>query len=229
VEIVPDISSLCKKVDGVLLLSVDGRVHLEQFRQIVAARKPVFIDKPLAASFKDAKEMARIAKEAGVPWFSSSSARYSEPVLKATYPDIKGAIVWGPGPLDPTHELDLSWYAIHPIEMLFSILGPGCVEVSRIHSESADVLTGRWKDGRIGTVRAMRTSGGYGADVFREKQVERSTGAGGSYPGLLKEMIRFFQTGKPPFPNEYTLEIFSFMDAAMRSKEAGGKPVRLEK
>jgi hypothetical protein len=42
-------------------------------------------------------------------------------------------------------------------------------------------------------------------------------------------MIRFFQTGKPPFPNEYTLEIFSFMDAAMRSKEAGGKPVRLEK
>ena len=29
VEIVPDIPSLCRKVDGILLESVDGRIHLQ--------------------------------------------------------------------------------------------------------------------------------------------------------------------------------------------------------
>jgi hypothetical protein len=42
-----------------------------------------------------------------------------------------------------------------------------------------------------------------------------------------KEIVRFFQTGKPPVPNEETIEIFEFMDAAQRSKEAGGQPMRL--
>ena len=39
--------------------------------------------------------------------------------------------------------------------------------------------------------------------------------------------MKFFQTGVPPVPNEETLEIFAFMDAAQKSKEQGGKPVRL--
>ena len=41
-------------------------------------------------------------------------------------------ITWGPGPLEEHHQLDLSWYAIHPIEMLYTLMGPGCEEVSRI-------------------------------------------------------------------------------------------------
>ena len=41
----------------------------------------------------------------------------------------------------------------------------------------------------------------------------------------MVEIVKFFQTGKPPVANEETLEIFAFMDAAQRSKEQGGKPV----
>ena len=76
VEIVTDIPTLCRKVDAVLLESVDGRPHLEQVKPVLAAKKRVFIDKPLAASYQDAKEIARLAREAGVPWFSSSSLRF---------------------------------------------------------------------------------------------------------------------------------------------------------
>ena len=65
-----------------LLESVDGRVHLEQARQIFAGKKPVFIDKPLAATYDDAREIAKLAKAAGVPWFSSSSLRFG-PLLRA--------------------------------------------------------------------------------------------------------------------------------------------------
>jgi predicted dehydrogenase len=39
-------------------------------RQVIAAHKPVWIDKPLAATLEDAREIARLAKEASVPWFS---------------------------------------------------------------------------------------------------------------------------------------------------------------
>ena len=48
-----------------------------------------------------------------------------------------------------------------------------------------------------------------------------------SYRPLLLEIVKFFETKEPPFPNEDTLEMFAFMDAAQRSKEAGGVPMKL--
>lgn len=228
VEIVSDISALCRKVDGILLESVDGRRHLEQARQVIAAGKPMFIDKPMASTLEDVREISRLAKAAGVPWFSSSDERYNGMVTSMKSPDISGAIVWGPGPLEEHHYLDLSWYAIHEVEMLFALMGTGVEEVARIYTPNADELVGRWKDGRIGSVRALRPYGGVGAIVFRPKQVLQSNPkmAGGFAP-LAREIGKFFTTGVPPFPNEETLEIFAFMDAAQRSKAASGRPMSL--
>ena len=83
---------------------------------------------------------------------------------------------------------------------------------------------------RIGTVRALRPYGEYGAVVIPRPRdrAEPSEAAGATdYLPLVSEIVKFFQTGKPPVPNEETLEIFAFMDAAQRSKEQGGKPVAL--
>jgi hypothetical protein len=44
---------------------------------------------------------------------------------------------------------------------------------------------------------------------------------------LVKEIVTFMQTKKPPVPNAVTLEIFAFMDAAQRSEAAGGKSMPL--
>jgi hypothetical protein len=228
VEFFPDIPSLCRKVDAVLLESVDGRVHLEQAKQIIAAGKPMFIDKPLAANLADSREIARLAKEAGVPWFSSSALRYSEIVTALKADDATSVLTWGPGPLEPLFELDLVWYAIHPIEMLYALMGPGCQEVARISGESGEVIVGRWEDGRTGVVNALRTGGGYGAVVFRPKEVAQSRPKmAGGYRPLLVEIVKFFETKQPPVSSEETLEIFAFMDAAQRSRAEGGKPVRL--
>ena len=228
VEIVPDIPTLCSKVDAVLLESVDGRVHLAQAREIIAARKPMFIDKPLAATLEDAREIARLAKEAGVPWFSTSSLRYSEIVTALKSPDATGVTTWGPGPTEEHHYLDLSWYAIHPIEMLYALMGTGCEEVWRVTTPDADVVAGRWNGGRIGTVRALRPYGAYGAVVFGPKKVLQSHDKmRAGYTPMLREIVKFFETRVPPVPNEETLELFAFMDAAQKSKEQGGRPVKL--
>ncbi len=229
VEIVPDIASLCAKTDALLLESVDGRKHVPQMREAVKCGKPIFIDKPLSSTLAEAREIASIAKSAGVPWFSSSSLRYASYVDLIRKPGLKGAVSWGPGPFEKTHQLDLAWYAIHPIEALFAIMGPGCEEVTRVSGASEDTITCRWKDGRVGTVHALRPYGSYGAVGFFEKQaVQSPANSTFSYVPLLKEVVKFFQTKQVPVPNEETLEIFAFMDAAQRSKEAGGKPMKLQ-
>jgi hypothetical protein len=228
VEIVPDIPALCAKVDAVLIESVDGRTHLAQARQVFAAKKPVFIDKPLASTLADAREIARLAKQAGVPWFSSSSLRWSEITETLKFPDTQGVHTWGPGPTEEHHQLDLSWYAIHPIEILFTLMGTGCEEVTRVSGATEDEVICRWKDGRIGGVRTLRPYGGYGAVVYRKQGVAQSPATPKmGYETLVAKIVEFFRTGTPPVPNDETLEIFAFMDAAQRSKEAGGRPVRM--
>jgi predicted dehydrogenase len=230
VELVDEIAALCPLVDALLIESVDGRTHLDQTLQALACEKPIFIDKPLASTLEDAREIARLAAAAGVPWFSSSSLRWSEIVTALEGDDTRGVATWGPGPTEPHHHLDLSWYAIHPIEMLYALMGPGCVEVTRTPGESGDVVVGRWADGRLGTVRVLPDTWSYGAVAFRSEEVAPGPAdAKHSYLPLLREMVEFFRTGRPPVPNEETLEIFAFMDAAQKSKEQGGTPVRLRR
>ena len=228
IELVADIPTLCSKVDAILLESVDGRKHLEQVRQVFEAGKPVFIDKPLAATLEDAQEIARLGKMHNVPWWSSSSLRYSPIPEQVKAASITGAMTWGPGPIDSTHHLDLSWYGIHATELLYTLMGPGCVRVSRTYTEDADVVVGLWKDGRTGVVRTIRNSKtGYGAVTFGGDEIRVSQDSGAAYASLMKYIVEFFQTRRPPVPNDETLEIFRFMDAALRSKQSGGAPVEL--
>ena len=100
------------------------------------------------------------------------------------------------------------------------------LEVTRISTPGADEIVGRWKGGRTGTVRAIRPHGDTGVVVFRPKQVVQSDPkARHGYGPLLKEIVKFFETRHPPVSAEETLELFAFMDAAQRSKDAGGKPM----
>ena len=230
VEIVPDIPTLCRKVDGILLESVDGRIHLQEVKQIAAAKKPVFIDKPLACSLEDAREIARVLAQAGVPWWSSSSLRYGEIPRTMKHDDAHAVVTWAHAPLEPLFPLDLTWYGIHPIEELYALMGPGCAEVTRVSGRGEELLIGRWKDGRTGVVHVLQPGpgGAEGAIVFRPKAVMQSQPKmGDGFRHLAVEIVKFFQTGTPPVPNDETLEIFAFMDAAQRSKAAGGQPMRL--
>lgn len=233
VEVVNSIEELVKRVDVVMLTSVDGRTHLNQVRPIFAARKPVFIDKPFAATVRDALEIVRLGRAAKTPFFSSSSLRFVPDVqsLKNSHSlgGILGAFTYGPAPTEPHHP-DLVWYGIHSVEMLFTLMGSGCASVSRTHTPGGDVVTGLWRDGRTGTVRAIRDGDrAYGAVAFGNKAVEAKVPVNASgYRDLLVEVMKFFRTGVPPVPVEETLEIMAFMEAADLSKARGGAPVALK-
>jgi Oxidoreductase family, NAD-binding Rossmann fold len=228
VRFVDKITDLCPLVDGILLESVDGRPHLAQFQEAVKCGKPVFIDKPLSSNIQDAREIVRLAAANHIPWFSASSLRFSDIATLKTA-DLTGVIVWAPGPLEDHHKLDLSWYGVHGVEMLYTVMGTGCVEVTRTHTGGADVVTGRWKDGRLGTVRLERPYGKYGGIAFREKtQITAIPDLQFSYAKLVEQIVKFMNTKTPPFPTAETIEMFEFMDAAQRSREAGGSPVPMK-
>ncbi|MEP7361994.1 MAG: Gfo/Idh/MocA family oxidoreductase [Acidobacteriota bacterium] len=228
VELVPSISDLCGKVDAILLESVDGRKHLPQVKEAARCGKPMFIDKPLASTLEDAREIAKILKAANVKWFSTSSLRYGEIAMDMKFPDMIGATVWGPGPTEEHHHLSLSWYGIHAVEVLYSLLGTGAEEVSMVSSTDSDVVTAKWQGGKIGTVRAIRPYSDFGGVVFRAKSIVQSPAKPKySYVAMLKQIVEFFQTGVVPVPNDVTMEIFAFMDAAERSKAHGGAPMKL--
>ncbi len=231
VEIVPDIPTLCSKVDVVLLESVDGRKHLEQARPVFAAHKPVFIDKPLAASYEDAKQIAQLGQEAGVPWFSSSSLRFwSETQRLKNPPDvghIMGYNVYGPAPIE-AHHPDLFWYGIHAVEALYTLLGQGCESVSMQVTPDEDIVVGTWKGGRLGVMRGFRNElYEFGITLFSEKRVLHSENVPETYGPLLTEIAKFFRTGVPPVSPTETLELFAFMQAAQLSKARGGAVVPL--
>lgn len=230
VEIVNSIPDLLNKVDAVLLESVDGRPHWQQAELVLRAKKPLFVDKPMAASLIDAMRIFKLAQETGTPCFSSSALRFTPNIQNAKTNDklgkVVGCIAFSPCHLNKFHP-DLFWYGIHGVETLYTIMGPGCETVQRSTSEGTDLVTGVWKDGRIGTFRGIRDGQGeFGALIFGTKGTF-STGNFTGYEPLVTEIAKFFRTGQSAVTPSETLEILAFMEAADRSKKAGGAPINL--
>lgn len=231
VEIAASIKELLDAVDVVLLETNDGRPRLEQALEVFKAGKPVFIDKPVAASLTDVIAIYDAAKKYNVPVFSASSLRYFngvDEIVGGKIGKVTGVDVYGPAFLEKTHP-DLFWYGIHGVEILFTIMGTGCKQLTRIFTETTEVVTGVWDGNRIGTFRGLRTgSYDYGGNVFGDK----GTMALGSYKGylpLLQQIAQFFKTGKPPVTADETIEIYAFMEAADLSKQQHGKTISIEK
>ena len=247
VRLVSSIEELCESVDAVLIESLDGRAHLEQARRVFAAHKPVFIDKPIAGTFRDAVEIFRLAEQADVPVFSSSAYRFYESladVRKSDVGEVRSVISYGPAYLEEHHP-DLFFYGVHPVEALYAVLGRGCESVVRSHTADSDLVTGMWSGGRLGVLHGLRTKAiphkviVFGSTGFAEQQptgerfsafgalgAARLSG-GDSYVALLQHIMEFFRTGVPPVAAAETIEMFAFMEAADESKRRGGQPVKL--
>ena len=226
VKFYESIEELCQNVDVVLLESVDGRPHLEQVKPVLKAGKPVFIDKPMAGSLRDTLTIFRLAKEAKVPLFSSSSLRFakdSQAVRQGSIGKVTYAETYGPCELEPHHP-DLFWYGVHGVEALFTVLGTGCETVQRGTTPEGKVeVIGTWSGGRKGVYREDKTFHG----LAKGEKGEAKAGGFDGYVPLVVEFMKFFQTGVAPVTPEETIQIIAFMEAADESKRQGGQPVKL--
>ena len=199
VEITSSIAELLDKVDCVMLETNDGRIHLEQAMEVFKSGKICYIDKPIGATLGQAIAIYEMAEKYNVP----------------------------PHKVEPTHP-DFGFYGIHGVETLYTLMGTGCESVNRMSSQDADVVVGRWKDGRIGTFRGIKEGPAiYGGTAYTPKGAIAAGGYEG-YKVLLDQILTFFKTGVAPISKEETIEIFTFMKASNMSKEQNGKIVTME-
>ena len=229
IEIVDSAEAVAEKADAILLESVDGRVHLDQFRS-VARGKPVFVDKPAAASLADLLTLFQHAEATKTPCFTSSALRFSDQVTALgadqSIGEILGCETVGPLHMEKHHP-DLFWYGIHGVEALYTLMGPGCETVTRVDAKPSSLVVGKWRDGRIGSYRGMKEgTTNYSFTVFGTKGIAHKEGSSG-YEGLVRQICDFFVTGNTPVNQAETIEMFAFMEAADESKRLGGQGVTI--
>ena len=186
IDLVDSIDVLLRRVDAVLVMSLDGRKHLEQVTPVLKSGKPVYIGRPLAASLDDAIEIFRRARQYKTPIFSCSQHRFVPGFIgMRNHPavgKVLGCSVYGGLTTEPHHS-DFFWHGVHSAETLFTIMGPGCVSVTRVSTKDFDLVTGVWKDGRIGTWRAIRKGAiKYSGIVFGDKGILRAGNYGYGVP-----------------------------------------------
>lgn len=230
---IADRETVLNGVDAVLVLSLCGSAHGEGACAALGAGRPTFVDKPFAVELADCRRMLAVANEKSVPVHYASAMRFSDELLgvpeaQTRWGAIHGAACHGPAKL---HSLNpgLFHYGIHTVEILYTLLGPGCERVVTTTTEDADVVSGVWQDGRIGTVRGIRRgSTAYGATLFCEGGVvSLPLSATNSYRNLMRALVRRLHGGEPLVPPDVILEETAFVLAALESQRRGGLPVRL--
>ena len=230
VRMLDSCAAVAEVADMVFITSVDGRVHLDQFKQVLPYGKPTFIDKPMAVCSDHARTIFRLAEEAGVAVMSSSSLRYMDGLVAALSDaklaelgPVTGCDAFGPMAIEPTQP-GLYWYGIHTVEIIVRVMGPGCRQVQANTNANTDLVTATWSDGRVATVRGIRAAhSSFGLTLHHKKgfqHVDMGAGRPG-YAGLLEAVVSTLPGSRPDVPAEQTIEVIRLIEAANESRETG--------
>ena len=248
IEWVDSLDELLKRVDCVMIFSMDARLHRQQAEPVLRAGKKLFIGRPLASSPEDAVAILKLAEETKTPCWSSSQHRFSTGFSgMRNHPEVGrviGCDVYG-GWTVSAPDADKFSRPLHSIETLYTIMGgPGVVSVTCASTPTTESITATWKDGRVGTYRGIKEGAvKYSATVFGEKGVSTAGIYGHGVPvngvvptndeyvgykPLATEIAKFFKTGQVPVAPAETLEIFALIQAAEESKAQNGAVVPLK-
>ena len=228
VEILESPSAVAERADLVFITAVDGRTHLDYVRQTIPARKPTFIDKPMAVTSSDAKEIFRLGEQHSVPIMSCSSLRFAQALDAALADDALGEIVgidvFGPMNIEPTQG-GLYWYGIHSVEIVNRVMGQGCREVKATTTDDHDLVTATWADGRVASIHGVRKAHSkFGATIHRAKGfqfVDAAAGKRSWYSTMLDQIMASLPHGRSAIDNAATLEIIRLIEAANQSRGSG--------
>ncbi len=206
VPLVEKPADMIGKVDGMLIEAVDGTVHYERAKPFLEAGIPCFIDKPFTCSVADAKKIVELADEEEGCRSSrrrrcATRRKWSSTSPTRSQGKLVGCAVYGPASLSPIPERNagLFHYGIHAVEMLYTLMGPGCKRVTcdaregRGRGDRARGRTAAWRrSAASATARAATVS-----SAFAEKGVKAVTvGTGVHLPRIAEEDRRVLQDGQ---------------------------------
>lgn len=225
------IEEAVKDVDAVLVLAPDNiEEHPELAKAVLPFGKPTLIDKFLAPTAAEAKEIVELSKRHGAPIFSSSALRYAVE-LEAALPVMKRESV------TDTLVRGLSqWdgYGVHTLAMALRILGYDVRRLIDTGTKTARVVTLDYRDGKRAVVD-VRTAvnewqilgWSFAARVGDHYVAETIKDFDGFYANLMRRAASFFKLGKSDMPVEEALMIVAILEGANRSLKAGGEWIGL--
>ncbi len=228
--------------DVVFILSCDGRTHPGLFRSVAGRGRPVFIDKPLAVSLPDAKQIYELAAKTNTKVFASSAFRWADGLvaalnaIRASGEKIKGCRVRYWGQIQPTQGR-FFWYGIHGADMLMAVMGSAANTVEARTEGTKDFIEIEHKDGRRSTMIGDLYDGTFEVSIDTDKRTIDIPAGGaisaralaaaldvltpGGYPRLWRASDAGSVSGRPgksldPDSAE-TLDVIALLDAAERS------------
>lgn len=221
VRMVASIAELSGKCDAYFVTSIDAGQHPEQLEAIVSEGRPVFIDKPFAHSLADARAMFELGRRHESPIFTTSALRYAPEFCQALAKARAAGGATGCDIYGPMEILEGAagyfWYGIHAAELLFAAMGIGFESVSTMAASDFDVISVRWANGRLGTIRGSRVPHYiFGGTLHTAKgpitfELPEKTAC---YGDLLEQILLFIERRRSPIAEEETLEIVAMLEAA---------------
>lgn len=219
-------------VDGVIIHSCNWDSHVARARPFVAAGKAVLLDKPLAGSVRDLRQIVAWAR-AGCRITGGSCMRFAPEAMRflAEPESARGRprlTLAGCG----TDEYN---YGIHAYAMLWSVMGAGARAVRWLAERPQWLTEITWDDDRRGLAAVGGDVGWLPtyATMITNRGVRHLTSsdkAEALYQPLLDAVLPYLSgaTAMPPLPMEELIEPELAALATLESRRRGGAVVALE-
>ena len=198
-------------VDYFMVLAPSNpEVHLDLCRRILPFGKATYVDKTFAPNHNVAQKIFALADEHGTPIQTTSALRYTnvqDEVRKET--KVEHMVAWGGGG-------SFDEYAIHPLELLISVMGPDATGLMRRGTAERAQLLIEFTGGRTGVVNVFpKTNTPFAASFTTEKRTRYSeVDASKIFINNQEAILDFFAAGKPNVDRRESLTRMRLLDAA---------------
>lgn len=186
--------------------------HEKLCERILPFGKPTFVDKTFAPDAAAADRIFKLADRHRVALQTSSALRYTavqKYVASVGLGEVRHVVTWGPGS-------NYDEYAIHPVELAVSCLGPDAVSLMRRGKDPESQLVINFSDDRTAIVNVYnRRRTPYAASVTTRKEtryVEVDTKP--LFVDAASAMLDFFAAGKEQVDRRESMTVMKILEAA---------------
>lgn len=199
-------------VDFFMILAPSNpEVHFDLCKRILPFRKPTYVDKTFAPNHDIAEKIFTLADKFDTPMQTCSSLRYTnvQDEMRKAEGKVEHMIAWGGGG-------SFNEYAIHPVELLISVMGPEATGLMRRGSSERVQLLVEFSGNRTGVVNVFpKTNTPFAASFTTDKATRYiEVDASKLFSNNQTAILDFFASGKPNIDRRESLAIMRLLDAA---------------
>lgn len=212
----------CEGVDAVLLIDDGSGAQWKYALHPLKKGVPVFCDKPLAMTAREAQGVAKVVRETKTRFMSASSLRFVPDIvkLKQELPQL-GQVHFASASCGN----ELVYYGIHALAMIYGVFGGGAISALNVGRPGRNLVRFRFKnelDVMLTVAEREWMRSGYlitlqGTKAWRTLQPDLTN----LYSYLLEPFLDLVKTGREVVPVEEEVELIAALEAGARSLQLG--------